>query len=236
MKNLKTLIVDDEEESRKLLKITIEDNHPELNVIGEAASALEAIKEINCLNPDLVFLDIQMPNGTGFDVLEALPDRSFDVVMLTAHSDYAIRAIRADVCDYLVKPLDPIDLENAVERIFKIRNTKKRKAQDKNVLAISTREGVILLNPDEITRFQGDGSYTHVFKQNGEKLLVSQNLKSLSLYLDETFMRVHNSHIIRIDQAQKILKDEGIICMADGSQVPLARRKRKDFLDLFNQV
>jgi two-component system LytT family response regulator len=228
---MNAVIVDDEKNGRDLLSSMLKTHCEDVMVVATAASALEGIKVIQKHSPDLVFLDVQMPHGTGFDLLEAFPKRNFEVIFTTAHQEYAIKAIKEDARDYLVKPIDPDDLESVLERVRELRSEKAH-ASATNRIGIPVAGGIKYTDPKNIIRLEGDGSYTHIYLLNGEKLLVSKNLKELEkLVSTENFYRSHNSHLINCNHVAEYNKtDGGYIVMCDGSTSPLSRRRKDEFL------
>ena len=228
---MNVVIIDDEKNGRDLLSSLLKIHGEDVVVVATAASALEGIKVIQKHNPDLVFLDIQMPHGTGFDLLEAFPSRDFEVIFTTAHQEYAIKAIKEDARDYLVKPIDPDDLEAALARARDLRSEKEH-VSTANRIGIPVAGGIKYTDPKDIIRLEGDGSYTHIYLLNGEKLLVSKNLKELErLVSAANFFRSHNSHLINCNHVAEYNKtDGGYIVMCDGSTSPLYRRRKDEFL------
>jgi two-component system LytT family response regulator len=226
---INAVVIDDEKNGRDFLTALLKNHLDDVTVVATAASALEGIKAIQQHQPDLIFLDVQMPHGTGFDLLEAFPERNFEVIFTTAHQQYALKAIKEQAKDYLVKPIDPDDLETAIERVRLTNNGGKKGNQR---IGIPISGGIKYTETSDIIRFEGDGSYTHIILNEEPKILISKNLKELERLVPEgVFFRSHNSHLINCDYVVEFNKaDGGAILMSDGSSVPIARRKKDDFL------
>jgi two-component system LytT family response regulator len=244
-KPLKTLIVDDEKNAVDFISSIIREYCPALEVSGKAGSAVEGIEKINELKPDLVFLDVEMPNGTGFDLLARFPEKDFEVVFITAFNHYAIRAIKFSAVDYILKPINITEFIEAVERVVKKRSEKtgnsnegfkalmeNLKTSHPSRLGIPTNEGMEYLNPREIIRIEADRSYSWFYLNGSRKILVSKHLKEFQDLLDEkNFFRSHNSHLINLRFVRKyIRKDGGYIEMQDGAEIPISRNKKDLFL------
>ncbi|HNW96898.1 MAG TPA: LytTR family DNA-binding domain-containing protein [Bacteroidales bacterium] len=237
------VIVDDEKDAVHSLELMLNEYCSDVNIVGKAFSVIEAIKEIQNKKPDLVFLDIEMPHGTGFDILDSIPDRKFEVIFVTAYNDYAIKAIKAMAADYIMKPMDIDELISAVDKI-KIRIKEKDNGNIGKFLqignsisqlpvkiAIHTLSGVEFVDTTEIVRIEAAGSYSNVFMNGNKKIVSSKNLKEFQNILNnEYFFRAHNSHLINLIMVKRFLKNENMIEMNDGSIISLSRRNREDFI------
>lgn len=245
IKKLKTLIVDDEQNAVDFINSVIGDHCPELEVIGKAYNVTEGVKKIQELKPDLVFLDVEMPNGTGFDLLSHFPEKEFDVVFITAFNHYAIKAIKFSAVDYILKPLNIGEFIEAVKKVLQKRSgssfqgnenfkilMENLKSPVPSRLAIPTAEGMEYLNPKEIMRIEADRSYSWFFLIGNRKILVSKNLKEFQdLLSDRYFFRSHNSHLINLKYVRKFVRKEGgYIEMQDGEQIPISRNRKDLFL------
>lgn len=244
IKPVKTLIVDDEQDAVSFIGSIIREYCPKLEVIGTANSAKEGVQFILEKQPELVFLDVEMPHGSGFDLLAQFPKKMFDVVFITAFNQYAMKAIKFSAVDYILKPINISEFIEAVEKVIEKRNSSSN--QDINYvellenlksarpakLAIPTSEGMEYLNTKEIIRIEADRSYCWFYMLNGKKHLVSKNLKEYQDLLgDRNFFRSHNSHLINLEFVKKYVRQEGgYIEMTDGSQIPVSRIKRDLFL------
>ena len=242
------IIIDDEQNARFNLKILIEDFCPEVNVIGEAESAEQARTLIEEQKPDLLFLDINMPNEDGFDLLESIEDKNFSVIFITAHNQYALKAIKAGAIDYLEKPIDVEDLQKAVakisgssEKIGNIDVESIRSILDKyqneskvDTIAIPTLTGYEIIKTADIIRLEADESYTKIFLNDGKKCTSSMTIARYEKVLNKNvFFRVHKSHIINTrDHLKEFNRHEGNVAIMDnGTAIPVSRRKLTEFIN-----
>jgi two-component system LytT family response regulator len=244
-KRLRTLIVDDEPNAVDFINSIILEYCTELEVVGKANNVTEGIQQINEKKPDLVFLDVEMPNGTGFDLLANYPEKEFDVVFITAFNHYAIKAIKFSAVDYVLKPINITEFIEAVQKVIKKRSENKMHGNDSlkalmenlkstqpSRLAIPTADGMEYLNPKDIIRIEADRSYSWFHLTGNRKILVSKHLKEFQDLLgDRYFFRSHNSTLINLKYVKKFVrKDGGYIEMLDGSQVPVSRNRKDLFL------
>lgn len=246
---MKAVIIDDEKRTRELIAKMIEsfDLGIETFPIGEnVASGLAAIESIH---PQLVFLDIQMPDGTGFDLLKMIPNKNFEVIFITAHEEFAIKAIKFSALDYVLKPVDAEELRSAVERAIESFYHKKEESQfealntniqptQKRRLVLKTQESVHVVDLDKIIRCEADRNYTSFYIVGGKKILVSKTLKDYeTLLTGHNFLRVQQSHLINLDFVDRF--DKGIggsVVMKDGSSVPLSSAKRDIFFKILENL
>jgi two-component system LytT family response regulator len=246
----KALIIDDEQRTRELIAKMIESFDMDIVAIpkGEnVKSGLEAIKEIQ---PDLVFLDIQMPDGTGFDLLKAIPDKNFEVIFITAHEEFAIKAIKFSALDYILKPVDPEELRAALERALEtMSDDQKQEPQfealqhniqpnQKRRLVLKTQESVHVVELDHIIRCEADRNYTSFYLTEGKKILVSRTLKDYETLLSgHNFLRVQQSHLVNLNFVDRYDKGNGgAVVMKDGSEVPLSPAKRDIFFQILENL
>ncbi len=244
-KKLKTLIVDDEHNAVDFISSIIGEYCPELEVAGRAYDVNEGVSLINEKKPDLVFLDVEMPNGTGFDLLSQFPEKNFDVVFITAFNHYAIKAIKFSAVDYILKPVNISEFIEAVKKVIQKRsgdnshNNESLKVLMENLrsaspsrLAIPTADGMEYLNPKEIIRIEADRSYSWFYLTGNRKILVSRHLKEFQdLLSDRSFFRSHNSHLINLKYVRKFIRREGgYIEMQDGEQIPISRNRKDLFI------
>lgn len=238
----RAIIIDDELESRNTINNILKNFCENISVVGQAGNVAEGIKIISNEKPDVVFLDIQMPDGTGFDLLEKIAPVEFNVIFVTAYDQYALKAIKFSALDYILKPVDPqqlIDAANKIKEPGSDVNTITHKIQtllrNKNGferITLPTFEGFRFINIKDIIRCEADNNYTNFYLNSGEKILVTKTLKEY----DETlsgldFVRVHQSHLVNIKFVDRYIKgDGGTLVMADGSQVDVSRRRKDDFL------
>lgn len=241
---MRAIIVDDERKGRETLQKMLEKYCAEVKVLGMAASVEEAYQLATAHEPDIVFLDIEMPGEDGFALLEKFNPVPFHVIFVTAYDHYAIKAIKHQVLDYLLKPIDVDDLRQAMERI---KNTPLKKQAQKyealmttrvlgynSRLALPVKDGLIYLMVSSIIRIESDGSYSTFYTEDGKKHVVSRNLKEYEDTLPAThFFRSHKSHIINIQRVKKYLRTDGyFVEMEDGSMVEISRRKKDEFLQM----
>ncbi len=241
---LNAVIVDDEIDAVKFISTIIDEYCPNIEVVGKAYNAKTAVSVIKKANPDLVFLDVEMPHGSGFDLLSKFPEKSFDVIFITAFNHYAIKAIKFSAVDYILKPINIKEFLTAVTKVFKSRDGNEKKntsyeALFENLrstlpgkLAIPTSVGMEYLNTKEIIRIEADRSYSWFYLSDGRKILVSRNLKEYQELLnDRNFFRTHNSHLVNLEYVKKFVRqDGGYIEMTDGSTVSISRGKKDLFL------
>jgi len=238
----KVLIIDDETRTRELIAKMIDSFGFDVQCIPEGENVQSGIEAIQKHNPDIVFLDIQMPDGTGFDVIRSIEDKSFEVIFITAHEEFAIKAIKFSALDYLLKPVDTAELKAALERALESidanKEVKQFDALQSNInpsenrrLVLKTQESVHVVDLDDIIRCEADRNYTSFFLVGGKKILVSKTLKEYeNLLSNHNFLRVQQSHLINIDFVDRYdKKNGGAVVMKDGSEVPLSPAKREVF-------
>jgi two-component system, LytTR family, response regulator len=237
---IKVIIVDDEYPAREMLDKLIKNFCKDLDVIGKASSVKEAKEIIEEKNPDLVFLDINMPVETGFDLLAELPERDFLVVITSAYSEFGVQAIKAEVLDYLLKPINIDELkkvaEKAKEELIYQRNLDDTKnstnGKTLNKLLLNHSLGFSMVDIDTIIRLRGDNNYTKIYLNTNKSLTVSRTLKEFEVTLGgKEFIRVHKSDIINLKYLKEYtFEDGGVIIMMDGSRLNISRRRHKEFM------
>jgi two-component system LytT family response regulator len=237
---IKALIIDDEGKAVNLLKMTIEKNFPGKFLVDTSLDPEEGLAKIQSFKPDLLFLDIEMPLLSGFDLLAAIPEIDFKVIFTTAYDQYAIRAIRYNALDYLLKPINPKELGEAISRFIKQKDENKEvygqqlenlfSNKEKN-LAITTYDGVIFLEIDKIIRCEADLNYTKFILTDNKHFLSSKTLKEYEdlLAIHTNFMRVHRSHLVNLDYILKF-KNEGFLILKDNSMIPISRRRKEEVM------
>lgn len=246
--NFRVALVDDEPASRTVLRDYLRTYLPGSSVIGEAGGVAEAEQMLLNHETDLVLLDVQMEDGTGFDLLDRFTTWNFNVIFTTAHDEFAVRAFRYNAIDYLLKPIVAEDFVLAVnkakaqtdhdfrqQQIAQLLETTNQKKFDR--ITLYTTDGPVFARTDEILRLETYGNYSFVYLANGERLLVSRNLKEFEEMLHEPqFFRVHQSHMVNTSLVKKVIKDEGgQAVMKDGSKIPVARRRKEEFLSLMKK-
>lgn len=241
---IKLLIVDDEKDARDFNKSLITEFFPKIEIIGTASSALEAIKIINSNPPDILISDIEMPGGSGFDILESTQKYNYEVIFITAYNQYAVKAFRFSAIDYLLKPVDiqifkeaiqkAIDrrkLQNTDSRIeFLLQNYKKEKSEK---IAINIGNSIEIITINDIIRFEADGQYTYIYIDNGKKLYAIKRIGEFEeILVSHSFFRAHSSHLINMNKINRFVKSEGgYIVMSDNSQIEVSRRRKEEFAE-----
>lgn len=246
--NLRALIVDDEPGARAMIKGLLNEHFPEVLIAGEASGVEEALIFLATTNVDLLFLDVEMEDGTGFMLLDKLPIINFNVIFTTAHDGFAIRAFRYNAIDYLLKPIDPEDFIGAVNKAKENRDMEILRRQFSQLLnaaqnnvfdriTLHTSDGHVFAKTKDITRIETYGNYSFVFLAESERLLVSRNLKEFEEMLPEPeFFRIHQSHIINTSFIKKFLKEDGgYVIMSDDVKIPVSRRRKEDFMNIINR-
>ena len=246
---MNAIIIDDEKKGREILHKLIKNYCPEVHIKALASNADEAYKLIKKHTPDIIFLDIEMPNGNGFYLLEKFDAIPFQVIFTTAYDNYAIQAIKHQAFDYLLKPIDIDELKATVANVKKIiashpvKNhpagfASELRLEHTGRIALPIKDGVVYLAVADIIRVASDGSYSVFYTTGKKKYMVSKNLKVYEdLLPGQTFFRVHKSHLINIKKVKKYLRTDGYFAeMEDGSIVEISRRKKDEFLQLMNTI
>lgn len=242
---VKSIIIDDNSLSREILSDLIRDNHPEILLSGTAHNGKTAIEKIRSIKPDLIFLDVEMPDMNGFQVLAALKSIDFQTIFVTAYSHYAIQAIRFNALDYIVKPINPKELKQAIKQ-FKskdkatdqkhriavaIENLNQENAQDQ-VLFLLTQEGGIKMILKDIIKIEGNRNYSTFHLAKGRTKISSKTLGHFEEILKgKGFFRCHRSFIINSNHIERMQKDSFLL--KDASKIPISRRRKKDVKNWF---
>lgn len=232
--NLTAIIVDDEFHGRENLKQIIETYCHEIEILGMADSVVNAKKLVSTLNPEVVFLDINMPVLDGFDFLEEYDERSFMVVFVSAHEEFGINAVKAGAVDYILKPISIKELKQTVKKLVSLKQKAIRVEpnQEAGKLVIPSTHGFNVLIIDDIIRLEADGCYTTITNKEGKKTLVSRTLKKFEDTLPkDKFFRTHKSHLVNLKYIKDYSNLSGnFVTMTDGSKVEISRRKAHDFV------
>jgi two-component system LytT family response regulator len=247
---LRTVIIDDEAHVRETLSRLLVMHCPQVKVVGEAYSVASGLKIIHELNPQLVLLDIKMDDGSGFDLLRSLEVIDFKVIFITAYEKYAVQAFKFAAIDFLLKPVNPEELADAVMRaetlVQEHFNTQLQAMQEnlrsdirqKKKIVLKTLDNVYLVDMQDITHCESDGCYTSVHLSVGDKIIISKNLGEFEEMLGESgFYRVHKSYLINLMHIKRFEKQEGgYIILTGDDKVPVASRKREELMELFEKL
>lgn len=241
---LKAVIVDDEPKAIQSLSWELTHFSDEIDVVKTFSNPEDAIDYLNVYTPDCLFLDIQMPTMDGFQFLDKLHNRDFAIVITTAYNEFAIKALKHEAIDYLLKPIDSDDLNDTVKKIKKYisrfnNSTKIEEAlasfnakYDQKKITINTDGKLIFLNIDDIIFVESDGNYSTIVTKDGQKILVTKKLKEVNDILPEHyFFRIHNSYIINLNKIKEFIKNEGYVTMESNHKIPVARQRKSDFLE-----
>lgn len=248
MSEIKAIIVDDEQHCIDALQTMLQKKCPEVIVLGGAKNVSDARNMVEELQPDLVFLDVEMPHQNGFELLKLFDKIFFDVIFTTAYEQYALKAIKFNALDYLLKPFSVQDLQEAIARFREKQANRSREQtvsplevflqnmktlqQSHKKIALPTINGLVFMPVQNIVRCESTGNYTKIFFTDKKNLMVSRPLKEFEeLLTDVDFFRVHNSHLINLQQMQSYIQGEGgFALMSDGTQVEVSRRRKAEFL------
>ena len=237
---MRTVIIDDEKNARDSLHSLLQMMFEDVEIVAEADGVATGKAAIKKHHPELVFLDIRMKDGTGFDMLRQMEERNFTLIFLTAHEDHALEAFRYAATDYLLKPLDPEALNDAVERARKQHNSNselidtlleniKNLDHSHKKLALKTNSSIFFVNSGDIIRCESVDNYTRFYLKDQKPLLIARPLKFYEEMLDPLgFMRIHQSHLVNLSRILRIERQGGIsVVMEDHSEVPVAVRKKE---------
>lgn len=246
---IKAIIIDDIEQARITLKKDLQVYAKDVTVIGEANGVVEGAKLLKMLQPDVLFLDIQMQDGSGFDLLDILKEIPFKIIFITASDAHAIKAFRYAAIDYLLKPVDPDELTAALgkfreqkfsenEKYKLLNDSLKNNQRSHERLALHTQDKIHIVNISEIIRCESNVNYTEFYFTNGKKLLVTKTLKDFEdLLSDQGFYRVHQSHLVNTKFIKEFIKtDGGYLLMNDGTNVPVSTRKRPEVIKMLEEL
>ncbi len=227
----KIIIIDDESSGVNILKLMIERLQMNLNIVATTTSSEKGIELVNFHKPDILFLDVQMPKYSGFELLEKINFKDFKLVFTTAHPQHAIKAIKLRAFDYLLKPIDKVELKTCIEHILDS-EPKTINQSLRNVLEIAVSDGILMIKKDLIIRLEAEGSYTFLYMKDGSRHAVSKNIKQFENILDpRSFYRCHNSHIINLNEITKFIISDGYYTlMSNGEKVNVTRKSKDDLI------
>lgn len=247
---IKAILVDDEVSCTDVLHWQLETYCPMVKVLCECNSPEDAILRIKELQPDVIFLDIEMPGMNAFEMLNALKPFSFEVIFTTAYNQFAVQAFKEKAIDYLLKPIEKSDLMAAVDKLRQKEKTKSSEKMEELLLlfkeqmkankkvALPTNDGISFLSVDEIVRVESDSNYSYVFLLNGDKVCITKTLKQIEESLEgQPFYRVHQSHLVNLNHITKYLKDGGgYLVMSDKTTITVARQRKDGFMEMFSKL
>lgn len=246
MNNITAILVDDEKNALESLALKITKFFPEIIISHKFQNPTFALDEINKNHPDILFIDIEMPLLSGFDLLSKIKNPNFEIIFVTAYNEYAIEAIKHCAIGYIVKPIDNDELKNAISNALK--NAHQKSALEKNrlllenlisngnsTIVIPTQKGLSFIKTQDIVRFEGVDGYTKIVLKN-ESLLSSYNIGKFSKSPKLTsFFSVHKSHFINLNYVSEFL-NEGYIILTNKDQIPVAKAKRNTFLEKIQNI
>jgi len=245
----KAIIIDDEENARIALSFLLQQYVPEIEIAAQCSNVPDGVLAINKHNPDIVFLDVEMPEYNGFELLGFFKEISFQIIFVTAYNQYAVRAFEVSATDYLLKPVEIDSLKAAVEKAKKRVNSEALSQRlellqstytgsDIQKIALPVSNGLQFIETDRIAYFEADRVYTHIFLTNNSKLTITKPLRVFEEMLDNRpfFFRPHRSYLINIHHIQKYLRGESIIVMDGNQNIPVSRERKADFERLLKEL
>jgi two-component system, LytTR family, response regulator len=247
---IRTIIIDDEDHARETLIMLLQENCPLVMIVGEASGVESGIKMIRETHPDLVLLDIQLSDGTGFDLLSRVSPVNFKVIFVTAHDNYTIQAFKFSAVDYLLKPVIRAELTDAVRRatelvqqqfniqLHALEENIRSMAGEKHKIILKTSDNIYLIEQNDIISCESDGCYTVFYTTRGEKIMVTGILKEFDELLGASgFYRIHKSYLINLRHVIRFEKqDGGFVVLSDDRKVPVASRKREELIQVFEKM
>lgn len=244
---IRAVIVDDELKAIQSLTWELSNFGDEIEILTSFTEPEEAIAYLNTSGapmPDCLFLDIQMPTMDGFKFLEKIRNKDFAIIITTAYNEYAIKALKHEAIDYLLKPIDSDDLKDTIKKIQKHVSKQFNSLRieealsnfnakfDQKKITINTDGKLIFLNADDVVFVESDGNYSTIVTKDGQKLLITKKLKEVNDILPEHyFFRIHNSYIINLNKIKEFIKNEGYVVMESNHKIPVARQRKSDFLE-----
>lgn len=245
---INALIIDDEFSARQNLKNLLSLFCPQVKIIGEADGVQDGIRSLNKRTLDLVFLDIYMNDGSGFDLLDAFPEPPFDIVFTTAYDQFALKAFDYHAINYLLKPINPEKLVSTIDRLQSALGQSKGTSQFSNLvedirtkqfdkITLSTKEGLFVIPLNDIICLESSGGYTTFHRVNGERITIAKTIKEYEEILPRTdFFRIHRSYIVALKYIKGIMAEEGgYLLTINNTKLPIARRKREDLIGLLKK-
>lgn len=243
------IIVEDLMDAMQLLRNDIEAYHPEIKIIETAKSVVEAAKTLRNNEPDILFLDIMLGDGSGFDILEIFPELKSKIIFVTASDEFAVKAFRFAAIDYVLKPYTQDELSEAIERAKQqiqpskerlniLKQTLKSPEKKPDKISLHTLDKIIIVNLDDIIRCESDSNNTMFHLQDGRKIFVTKTLKYFADMLKPyDFLRVHQSHLVNVQCVSAFIKtDGGYLMLKNGKSIPVSVRKKSELIDVLDQM
>lgn len=244
------ILIDDEKNALEMLEWMLQKHCPEIEILALCESPLVGLEKIKSLQPDVIFLDIEMPQLNGFDLLERLGRHNSNVIFTTAYNQFAIKAFKVCAVDYLLKPVDPEDLKAAVQKVHTHKSKvsteqldmllsymKPEKSRSRRI-ALTASDHLVFVETDKIMYCESDSNYTIFFLSDGQKIIVSKTLKDVEEILEGSdFFRIHASYLINMKHVTKFTRgDGGYVVMSNNQHITVSRKKKDDFFDLFSKI
>ena len=242
---LEAVLVDDEEKAIQSLSWELTNFSEEIDVVASFTDPFEALGYLEYNTPDCLFLDIEMPTMDGFQFIQKLKNKNFPVVITTAYNQYAIKALKNEAIDYLLKPIDSDDLKDTITKIKKFNSRVYTAEKLEKILlnfnsnsihrkvTFNTDGKLLFLESDDILYAESDGNYSTVYLADGQKIVLTKKLKEVNELLpSDSFFRIHNSYIINLSKIKEFLKTDGYVVLSSNHKIPVSRQKKSDFLDL----
>jgi len=248
---MNAILIDDEKNALEVLEMQLMEFCTGVQVIAKCDGGENGIAAIKKHKPDLVFLDIEMPHITGFDVIKETAGLNYDIIFTTAYNQFAIKAFKVSAVDYLLKPIDITELQAAVEKARQKRGSNNLEEKIKSLLnnlqpapastskiAVPAGEAMHMVEPSDIIRCESDSNYTHIFLSNGKKITTAKTLKDVEENLKGlSFYRIHQSHLVNMHHISKVVKgDGGYVIMSDNSHITISRNKKEAFMESFRKL
>jgi two-component system, LytTR family, response regulator len=247
---MKAILVDDEKDSLKILEALIKKCAPEIEVIASCFDPQEAITKIKNLKPQIVFLDVEMRGMTGFDLLNQVTIKNFEVIFTTSHEHFALKALKAGAIDYLMKPVQADDLQQAVRKVIAKQTSgssqqfemlmnyfKPQKPKVRRV-ALTASDHLVFVDTNDIVYCESDSNYTTFYLTKGEKVIISKTLKDVEEILEgDDFFRIHASYLVNMKHVTKFTRgDSGYVVMSNDQQLAVSRKKKDEFFEMFSRL
>lgn len=246
---LTAIIVEDMPDALQLLKNDLKVNHPEIKVVDTAQSVVEAAKSLRNTQPDILFLDIMLGDGTGFDILEIFPELKSKIIFVTASDEFAIRAFKFAAIDYVLKPYSNEELAQAIarakeqiqpnkERLNILKDTLSAPEQKPDKISLHTLDKIIIVSLDDIIRCESDSNNTIFYLMDGQKIFVTKTLKYFADMLKNyQFLRVHQSHLVNLQCISAFIKtDGGYLMLKNGENIPVSVRKKNEVMEILDRL